>query len=1215
MENKSIAIVGMAYKLPGMESWEEASAKLRAAESCINELSEHRRKDVFGRFGAFPIKASGYLDQVDLFDNKYFGLTEKEAINMSPEERMMMMYSLKAFAHAGYSPNNIKGSKTGVFYASSNTLYDAFFDEARGIGDQTPGIEGTRVANFFDLRGPVIDFNTTCSSSLTALHYACNSLLIQECEMALVGGVKISVNEKTSMNNQVITSRQDACKPFDKDADGTLAGEGTVCLIVKRLEDALNSNDFVYGVIESSAINHGGSRTSSLVAPSSEAQKEVIVDAWKKGKVEPSEIRFIEAHGTGTILGDPIEYKGIVDAFEEMNCTLGDCTISSIKGQIGHLDTMSGLAGMIRLLIGLNEKVILPQAGFSELNAHINGDSRVNVSSVLKQWESKNGKRTGGISSFGLTGTNVHMVVSQSEKVDDTVNDVPQFFQLSASSLDKLEQIQSDLKTYINSGSEKSILSLSNHINSVFSLNQVNRGFQASSIDELIVQLSHSHEPSKMDTCLVLNLTLLQYSNQDLEEAFAENRLLEDYWSECTGGLNHRDIENNLLRNTLFQFTICTYLRNVLKNNALFICRQNENTVHHLLEGKITANEIINEPSLIEVGSAPFNSEAFLDYVQKAIAEGKKITAIAFSDIPELTKSLIANGVEVIDGQFRRNERFRFYEQALRKGDNALVWKKKRVATKDGVLPFLNLKRFWPEITPIANHVINEEVLEAQKESTKAWDFDSIRQCIGEIWMDYLDLEAQPNLKDDFFKIGGSSLIGLDVLTEIEKEIGVVIGYQDLFDYAVFEDMISLVLKQLSQELEERESEVKTLDEEARSESYQNWVSNIRKINYDERWEFKKVLVTGATGFLGAFIVDKLLANGTAEVVCLVRGDNSTDAEQRFKDQYLRYFESLDSDRITVVCGDIIIKGLVAELSQNKPLEGVDAVYHSAGIVSHYGKYELSHQINVNGTQNVFDWATENGVKVFNHMSTLAVSEGKVPFIEEGNFYESDGDLGQEFNGLIYPKSKFLAEQYIKTQETEMQVNVFRLGNIGGRTKDGLFQSNIESNNVYLMLKSIALTGRYADMISEMSIEFEPVDKVVEAIFSASTLKSDLISTFHLYDYKRYFIPEIVQAMKKAGLEIKHVSNEELMRFYQELTEDGNLSEDYTSIGILRHTMLSDSPIEMTRFEIHNAATIACIESTGVPMEYDREEYLEQIIAHGIKCGFIPVNEINHINN
>jgi len=318
MENKSIAIVGMAYKLPRMESWEEAISQLRAAESCINDLSEQRRKDVFGRFGKFPIKASGYLDQVDLFDNKFFGLTEKEAINMSPEERMMLIYSLKSFAHAGYSLNDVKGSKTGVFYASSNSIYDAFFDEARGIGDQTPGIEGTRVANFFDLRGPVIDFNTTCSSSLTALHYACNSLLIQECEMALVGGVKISVNEKTSMNNQVITSRQDACKPFDKDADGTLAGEGTVCLVVKRLQDALDNNDLVYGVIESSAINHGGCRTLSLVTTSIESHKEVIVAAWKKGNVCHAVLRFIEAYGTGTILGDPIDGNGVGECAVEV---------------------------------------------------------------------------------------------------------------------------------------------------------------------------------------------------------------------------------------------------------------------------------------------------------------------------------------------------------------------------------------------------------------------------------------------------------------------------------------------------------------------------------------------------------------------------------------------------------------------------------------------------------------------------------------------------------------------------------------------------------------------------------------------------------------------------------------------------------------------------------------------------------------------------------
>lgn len=1211
MENTSVAIVGIAFKLPEMESWEEAKYKLQSTESCINKLSEHRRKDVFGRFGEFEIKDSGYLDRVDLFDNKFFGLTENESINMSPEERMMLIYSLKSFSHAGYSIEDLKGSKTGVFYASANTIYDIFFDEVRGIGDRTPGIEGTRVANFFDLRGPVIDFNTTCSSSLTALHYACNSLLLNECEMALVGGVKISVNEKSTMNSQVITSKTDVCRPFDKDANGTLAGEGTICIVVKRLQDALKDNDYVYGVIEGSAINHGGSRTSSLVAPSSDAQKEVIINAWKKSGIHPSEIGFIEAHGTGTILGDPIEYKGIVDAFIEMNCDDAECSISSIKGQIGHLDTMSGLAGLIRLLVALNEKVIFPQAGFSVLNNHIKSDSRVTVPSALNLWKSTNGKRVGGISSFGLTGTNVHIVVSKVEDSENSSNENIFYLQLGASSANRLEENMKHLREYIENHEGIDIRNILNHVNSVFSLNTVNKGIIATSVKGLIEKLTYENKTEMSKLFLVLNLSILNFSADEIDEIVTENRKIEACWNSCTSYLDFKSIENDLLRSTLFQYTICKYLRDVLKNEVVFICRQDENTVHHLLEEKISVEEVLKNPNVITEGSATFDKKAFINYINELVNEGSIVTSILFDNKLKLLKDLEEIGTIVFDGRLNRENRYSFYEQALRKGVNALQWKKQNLPIADGILPSLDLKRFWPIIKPVSNHLITKDIVEKSGAQTKEWNYDSIRDCLIEIWMDYLDLVEQPDLNDDFFKIGGTSLIGLDVLTEVENEMGVVMSYQDLFDYSVLESMINHVLNSFNQSLDESKSKSKSssLDSENRSKQYKEYIDQLEGIKYSDRWNHKKIMVTGGTGFLGAFLIEKLLSDSSAQIVCLVRGNSLEDAENRFKEQYLKYFESYDENRICVVCGDITNEGLLSNFDEKNQLNDIDAVYHSAGIVVHYGKYEKSHQINVLGTKKIFNWALENNVKVFNHMSTLAVSEGKIEGVEESDFYEFDLDLGQEFNGLVYPKSKFLAEQYITKKNTEMKVNIFRLGNIGGRLNDGLFQSNIETNNVYLMLKAIAQTGRFADLIKDVSIEFEPVDKVVKAISTISMLKSNIHSTFHLFDYRRYYMSEIVKEMRGFGVEIMNVSNEELVEFYEKITAEGNLGKDYTSIGILKHTFLSDFTISNTYFDIHNKATLKCLEFVGLSMDYDRSDYLKKIIKHGINCGFIPVKK------
>lgn len=314
----SIAIIGVSFDLPNIKNWDDLKASLTSNSSFISDMPAHRLKEIQEAFGISKMAKAGYLNEIDKFDNEYFGFTERESLKMFPEHRLFLTNAMKAFYHAGYNESDLKSSKTGVFYTSPKSAYanyDGISNVSFGAFDFVKGIEATILAKYLDLRGPVIAINTSCSSSLTAINSAKHSLNSGECDIAIVGAVKTLALTENAIKNNVVHSQKGECRPFDKDADGMMNGEGAVFFVLKRYEKALADGDAILGEIKGIAINHGGNRISSLTAPSSEAQKDVILQAWENAGIDFNKIGYIEAHGTGTILGDPIEVEGIKQAF------------------------------------------------------------------------------------------------------------------------------------------------------------------------------------------------------------------------------------------------------------------------------------------------------------------------------------------------------------------------------------------------------------------------------------------------------------------------------------------------------------------------------------------------------------------------------------------------------------------------------------------------------------------------------------------------------------------------------------------------------------------------------------------------------------------------------------------------------------------------------------------------------------------------------------
>ncbi|MCX7920811.1 MAG: SDR family NAD(P)-dependent oxidoreductase [Clostridia bacterium] len=432
VSKRDMAIIGMCGKFPMAENIGEFWENIRNGKDCIREFPYQRMKDVSpilpnSYMPADPPKLceAGYLDEIDKFDYEFFNISPIEARLMDPNQRLFLETAWNVIEEAGYGGNRIKGTKTGVYVGHSSDLkfeYHMYVNMADtelyknvSLPGNVKSIIASRISYLLDLKGPSVVVDTACSSALLAIHLACQGIINGECEMAIAGGVKVNLLPiQKGMDDEIgIRSPGDRARTFDDSSDGTGSGEGVVAIMLKPLSKAITDGDNIYAVIKGSAVNQDGSSV-GLTAPNSAAQEEVILEAWKNANIDPETISYIEAHGTATKLGDPIEISGIERAFRKHTGKKNFCAVGSVKTNIGHLDNIAGLAGMIKLVLALKHKEIPASIHFKRPNRKINFiDSPVYVNDRLARWETEGAPLRGGVSSFGLAGTNCHIVVEE----------------------------------------------------------------------------------------------------------------------------------------------------------------------------------------------------------------------------------------------------------------------------------------------------------------------------------------------------------------------------------------------------------------------------------------------------------------------------------------------------------------------------------------------------------------------------------------------------------------------------------------------------------------------------------------------------------------------------------------------------------------------------------------------------------------------------------
>jgi amino acid adenylation domain-containing protein len=470
---EGIAIIGMAGRFPGAANVEEFWRNLVQGIESISRFSDeeldcsHAIKTGL-KDNANYIKARPVLDGIDLFDAAFFSVTPKEAELMDPQHRVFLECAWQAFENAGYDPEKYQGA-IGVYagqslntYLLANLCGNREFITAL-VGQYQVGAYNivlgndkdylaTRVSYKLNLKGPSLTVQSACSTSLVAVAQACQSLLSYQCDMALAGGVSITFPQKRGYLYQEggMVSPDGHCRAFDAKAQGTIFGSGAGVVLLKRLEDAIADGDHIYAVVKGTAINNDGSLKVGYTAPSVDRQAEVIAMAQAVAGVDPETISYIETHGTGTPLGDPIEVAALTQTFRGATNKKGFCGIGSVKTNVGHLEIASGVTGLIKTALALENRLLPPTLHFENPIPELDLDnSPFYVVDRLTEWNSSGSPRRAGVSSFGVGGTNAHAVLEEAPQVASGDSRPCQLLTLSARSESALDSATANLAAFL----------------------------------------------------------------------------------------------------------------------------------------------------------------------------------------------------------------------------------------------------------------------------------------------------------------------------------------------------------------------------------------------------------------------------------------------------------------------------------------------------------------------------------------------------------------------------------------------------------------------------------------------------------------------------------------------------------------------------------------------------------------------------------------------
>ncbi len=459
-----IAVIGMAGRFPGSATLDELWRNLAERRYLIGAVPrDHWDSRPFFRPGSsgnrIYTNRGGFIDGVDQFDPLFFNVSPREADTMDPQLRLFLEVLWECLEDAGHA-GRVRGTATGLYLGNCYNDYLDLLKQRTDIDFQFAGsgnsnsMLSNRAAYFYDLRGPCLTLDTACSSSLVALHLACQALRNGECEMAVAGGVNLNLSPSKYLSFCAMGafSKSGEIRPFDAAADGYLPGEGIAAVLLKPLEKAIRDGDRIQGVIRGSSVRCGG-RSAGPTVPNPDEETATLIDAWRSAGVDPETITFLEAHGTGTVLGDPLEWNAIQRAFAAFTKKTGFCAVATVKGTFGHTEATAGLAGVIRVLLQMKHRTItgLPNLTTPNPMLQIDGSAMV-LATETRPWTVPAGTPLrAGVSSFGMGGTYAHVVLEEPPQIlpESASPSGPETLVLSARTPERLKAVASQLARFL----------------------------------------------------------------------------------------------------------------------------------------------------------------------------------------------------------------------------------------------------------------------------------------------------------------------------------------------------------------------------------------------------------------------------------------------------------------------------------------------------------------------------------------------------------------------------------------------------------------------------------------------------------------------------------------------------------------------------------------------------------------------------------------------
>lgn len=804
---KDIAIIGVAGRFPEAANILEFRRNLITGRDCIRDFSFERKANTTLALDK-EFMTIGFVEDVDKFDHKFFNISKAEAENMDPHQRMLMEVVYEAVESAGYNIDELNGSETAVFISDTEQPYGQLsdqFDPTQITGTLSAATAG-RISRFFNFRGTAAMVDTACSSSLMAVHMACNELVMGDASYALAAGVRFILfpEEKRTTPDLGIMSADGRTRSFDAKAAGSGAGEATGCVLLKPLDKAMEDGDIIYAIIKGTAANQDAQLSGSLTAPSSQAQSEVIRKVWKKSNVDPLSVSYIEAHGSGTKLGDPIEIGGIDLAFKGLTDQKHFIAVSSIKSNIGHTGGAAGISGLIKAVLSLQHKELYPSVHFHQPNPFIDfKNSVVYVNAAYKPWEAAFPRRA-GVSSFGISGTNCHVLLEEAPPA--VVNEQPGtfIFNYSAKSTASLKAYLEDFTGYINEADKVSLADISYTLNKGRKHYAHRVSVTASSAAALVQQLQNAvitqaSEPVKKIIFLFSGDATLN------KEMVAAEPGLKKYMDECTPYYTapHPATDRFVLQYALYRWleekgistenllgigtgdlVVAAILNELTLEEAIRQCQDEENIAGDLapkLMSLVERETADGKVAFVEMGSKGALSEGLLQlhYPDKEFL----YTVVQAVNTPlEIIQALYLQQFPIDWANYYAGTNSRKVTVPAYHFEKTRCW----------LRPVLKAEDFAANVTatPVTAAPVQPEQASdpSRHQSIIRDNWTDMEKKIAAIWIDVLKLE-ELTLQDDFFRLGGHSLMATKVIATIEKEFGIRLIFKDIFTFATVKSL------------------------------------------------------------------------------------------------------------------------------------------------------------------------------------------------------------------------------------------------------------------------------------------------------------------------------------------------------------------------------------------------------------------------------------------